>query len=61
MPDAEATVTGAAERTSGKLDRKAALSIDGAAGDALASAVPEGISPTAAIALRVAGELAAAA
>src|ERR1700739_1913909 len=60
VPDAEAVVTGAAERTSGKLDRKVALSIDGAAGDVLANAVPEGKSPTQAIAPRVRCELAAA-
>ena len=54
-------MTGAAERTSGKLDRKVALSIDEAAGDALASVVPEGMPPAAAIALRVVCELAAAA
>ena len=54
-------MTGAAERRSGKLDRKVALSIDGAAGAALASVVVEGMPPTDAIALRVAWELAAAA
>ena len=48
----------AAARVSGKLCRKAAFSIDGAA---LARAVVEGIPPTDAIALRVACELAAAA
>ena len=57
--EADAIVTGVTERVSGKADRKAALSIGGAAGWALAYAVAGDVSPTAAIAVRVALELAA--
>ena len=67
MVDADAIVTGVTGATGatrvtavfGKLDRKAALSTDVVAGAALASATFAGVTPTDAIAVRVAGELAA--
>ena len=55
----EATVTGVTVRTSGKVWRYAALSTGAAAGVAAANATCVGVPPTAAIAVRVAGELAA--
>jgi hypothetical protein len=58
---ADATVTGVTRATDvfGKLDRKVALSTDAGAGAALATATLAGVTPTDAIALRVACELAA--
>jgi len=57
--DADAIVTGVTDRTSGKLDRKAALSTGAAVGAALASVTLAGVTSTDAIAVRVACELAA--
>ena len=59
VDDACATVTGVVVAVFGKLDKKAALST--LTGAALATAVVAGVSPTAAIAVRVADELEAAA